>query len=188
MSQARREPAHVLRGGLRQPDRRSCGASVLVAARMLADPAYASSLAPEPAAAFARETLDLHRRVTRARDAAGRLQPPWPRAIGTPPWAVARHLAALTEVAYTTRLVRLGMGAEPDRVRRALARRHPVALYVGDRWLPRHVVLVVGGDEQHWQVYEPASGQVLDVPLARVRAGAAALAGWDRPWFVVAPA
>jgi len=155
---------------------------------MLVDPGYAATLAPAPAALFAREALDLHHRVTRPRDELGRPQPPWPRAIGTPPWAVARHLAALTGVPHRTRLTRLGLGAEVDRVRVAVDDGHPVALYVGSRWLPRHVVLVVGAGQDHWQVYEPASGHVLDVDLARLRTGTLALAGWDLPWFVVRPA
>lgn len=181
-------PADLL-VGLRQPDRRSCGASVLVAARMLAEPAYAGLFArgADRTDAFAHEVLDLHRRVTGVRDLAGRLQPPWPRAIGTPPWAVARRLGALAGVPHTTRLLRLGLRGEVDVVQAVLDAGDPVALYVGDRWLPRHVVLVVGADEQAWQVYEPSSGRVLEVPLPRLRADALALAGWDRPWFVVRP-
>ena len=187
MSEGRRAPHDVLGGGLRQPDRRSCGASVLVAARMLADPGYAAGFAPAPAAAFAREVLGLHRRVTGSRDLAGRLQLPWPRALGTPPWAVARHLATLSGVPHTTRLTRFGPGAEVDRVGAAVGAGHPVALYVGDRWLPRHVVLVVDAGRGAWQVYEPASGRVLDVALTRVASHRLALAGWDRAWFVVLP-
>lgn len=187
MSGDRREAARVLGGGLRQPDRRSCGASVLVAARMLADPAYAAPLTSAPVP-FAREVLGLHRRVTGPRDLAGRAQLPWPRAIGTPPWAVARHLATLAGVPHTTRLVRGGLRQEVDRVQAALDDGRPVALYVGSRWLPRHVVLVVGADEDHWQVYEPASGRVIDVAPSRLRSNTLGLAGWDRSWFVVRPA
>ncbi|WP_341923830.1 hypothetical protein [Nocardioides psychrotolerans] len=176
---------------LRQPDRLSCGASVLVAARMLTDPAYARLFAPgdDRPAAFAREVLDLHRRVTGARDLAGRPQPPWPRAIGTPPWAVSRHLTVLSGVRHQVRLVRPGPAVDDEvgRVRAALAADHPVALFVGTRWLPRHVVLVTGASDDAWQVYEPASGRVVEVPLTRLRAHTLGLAGWDRPWFVVRP-
>ena len=66
---------------LKQPDQRSCGATVLVVARMLADPAYAASLdgsqcpvglafprtvAGDKAlqARFRTETLAMHQRVT----------------------------------------------------------------------------------------------------------------------------
>ncbi|WP_309649861.1 hypothetical protein [Nocardioides sp.] len=187
MSEASPGPAEVLRGGLRQPDRRSCGASVLVAARMLAEPAYAVSFAAAPSATFAREVLVLHRRVTGTHDVAGRLQLPWPRTIGTPPWAVSRHLTTMSGVPHATRPTRLGPRDEVEQVRVAVGGGHPVALYVGDRWLPRHVVLVVGASATAWQVYEPASGRVLDVATDAVRTHDLALAGWDVPWFVVRP-
>ncbi|GEP36724.1 hypothetical protein NPS01_03870 [Nocardioides psychrotolerans] len=190
MSEAARDPAQVLGGGLRQPDRRSCGASVLVAARMLAEPAYAAAFTTARSArsaTFAREALGLHRRVTGPHDVAGRLQLPWPRAIGTPPWAVARHLTTLSGVPHTIRLTRIGLHEELDEVRAAVGGGHPVALYVGDRWLPRHVVLVVGASAAAWQIYEPASGRVLDVAEEAARTHGLALAGWDVPWFVVRP-
>ena len=72
----------ALAAGLVQPDTTTCGSSVLVVARMLADPAYASfladgthALAGVPADGdvhdrFAREVLAMHRlarRVSRAR-------------------------------------------------------------------------------------------------------------------------
>ena len=50
---------------------------------------------PVPAARtderFAADVLAMHRRATSA-TSRGRLQVPWPRALGTPPWAVAREL------------------------------------------------------------------------------------------------
>ena len=55
---------------------------------MLLDPAYAATQNPH---AFAGSVLALHRQLTGA-SAFGRAQLPWPRALGTPPWAVARAM------------------------------------------------------------------------------------------------
>ena len=87
--------------GLSQPDQRSCGPSSLVAARILIDPAYAATQNPH---AFAGSVLDLHRQLTGA-SAFGRAQLPWPRALGTPPWAVARAMGEFSDVHYATTLV-----------------------------------------------------------------------------------
>ena len=64
----------------------------------------------------------------------------------------------------------------------------PAAVFVGDRFLPRHVVLVTGAGDGRARTYEPASGLDLDVDRHRWERGDLALAGWDRPWFVVSPA
>ena len=65
-------------GRLKQPDRLSCGAAVLVVARMLSDEVYAGRVLPR----FAEEVLATHRQVVGW----------WPRALGPPPWALLRHL------------------------------------------------------------------------------------------------
>ena len=174
------DPVAVL-DGLRQPDRRSCGASVVVAARILTDPSYAVSMTP---ARFADEALHAHRRITSPR-LGGRLQVPWPRALGTPPWAVARELRLLTSVAYAVRPVRLGRRTWPHIVGATPTR--PVAVFVGDRLLPRHVVLVTDVERDVTRTYEPASGLDLEVSRQRWGSGDLGLAGWDRPWLVVRP-
>ncbi len=162
-------------GPLRQPDSRSCGAATLVFAEMLRNPEYAAQVLQ---GSFADETLAMHARVTGPADVAGRIQPPWPPALGTPPWAVARHLAARFDTRYAVRLTRHRPGPilGVDEL--------PAALYVGSRWLPRHVVLVVAADSDAMECYEPSSGN-----LVRVTAGTGGqrskLAGWAYPWFVV---
>ena len=80
---------------LRQPDRRSCGAASLVMARRLVHPRYARLVSDQET--FAHEAATLHRRLTSLADTAGGWQVPWPRALGTPPWAVARELRLLRE-------------------------------------------------------------------------------------------
>ena len=166
---------------LRQPDRRSCGAAALVMARRLVRPRYAGLVSDQ--ATFAHEVATLHRRLTSLADTAGGWQVPWPRALGTPPWAVARELRLLTGVAYAVRPVRLGRRVWPSLEHVTPAR--PAAVFVGDRWLPRHVVLVTGVEDGRARTYEPASGLAVSVRRERWESGDLALAGWDRPWLVV---
>jgi hypothetical protein len=167
---------------LTQPDRRSCGATVLVVARMLADPGYAGLAGS--AASFRAEVLAMHRRVTSLADVRGRLQPPWPRALGTPPWAVARQLEGTTGLDHRIRFVRAGgRDAAYDEIEAVTARRLPVPVYVGNRWLPRHVVLALGEVDGGLRVYEPSAGRLVDVSRASFLAGTLDLAGWDVPWF-----
>ena len=168
---------------LRQPDRRSCGAASLVMARRLVHARYAGLVSDQ--ATFAHEAATLHRRLTSLSDTVGGWQVPWPRALGTPPWAVARELRLLTGVPYAVRVVRLDR-----RVRAALGTvgpLRPAAVFVGDRLLPRHVVLVTGVDDLGATTYEPASGLTTDVAWQRWEREDLALAGWDRPWVVVSP-
>lgn len=169
-------------GSLRQPDQRSCGASSLVVARMLLDDTYAW---PDSAADFRDEVLGVHRRVTGPRDAAGHLQLPWPRALGTPPWAVARDLSALGTT-YRTRLV-LHRAAAYDRVVAVVRAGHPVPIYVGNRWLPRHVVLAVAEHDAALEIYNPGTGRRVPVTRDAWTTGHLQLSGWDGPWFVVLP-
>jgi hypothetical protein len=139
--------------GLRQPDQRSCGPTSLVAARMLLDASYRPA---DPNA----EILALHRRLTRGQ---------WPRALGTPPWAVSRQLRAWTGRGWSVQLARLGAAVTsvPD------GTTGPVPTYVGDRWLPRHVVLDLG----HGTFFDPARGAV--GPFR---------SSWTTLWFRVLPA
>lgn len=168
---------------LRQPDRRSCGAASLVMARRLVHPRYAGLVTDQ--ATFAHEVTTLHRRLTSLSDTVGGWQVPWPRAIGTPPWAVARELRLLTGVSYAVRPVRLRRRVW--RHLEAVAPGRPAAVFVGDRFLPRHVVLVTGVDDAGATTYEPASGRTLAVGRDRWERGVLGLAGWDRPWLVVSP-
>ncbi len=163
--------------GLRQPDPRSCGAASLVVARMLLDPAYAG----QAGASFHDEVLATHRRVTGTVDARGALQLPWPRIIGTPPWAVDRELSAASAHDYDDRLV---LGREPA-YERLVGSLLPAALFVGSAWLPRHVVLVVAADDQRLTCYEPSRGVRADVDRSAFLGARLRLAGWDRPWITV---
>ena len=170
--------------GLAQPDQRSCGPSSLVAAHMLLDPAYAATQSPK---AFAGSVLDLHRRLT-GPTFGGRAQLPWPRALGTPPWAVARAMSSFAAIPYRTRLVRWGSRvADFDALHAAVAAGHPCPLFVGDA-IPRHVVLAAAPSAQGVRVYNPAHGTLEEMRRADFEAGRLTTFGrWVRPWFVVAP-
>lgn len=164
----------------RQPDATTCGSAVAVRARMLAEPAYDAWVraAGDPAARFADEALRAHRRTNRAVDGSGSAQLPWPRAFGTAPWALARELPGDHTV---------GLVLDPAAAWHRLARAgSPAPLYVGSRWLPRHVVLVLGtaGDDR-LAVYEPSAGIDLVVHRAAFVGRRLRLAGWDVPWFTV---
>lgn len=163
----------------RQPDPTTCGSAVVVRTRMLDDPTYDRWVrsAGDPAARFADEALRTHRRTNRWLDSHGRPQLPWPRALGTQPWALARELPGSPRVTPVL-----------DRARawaRLAAAQRPVALYVGNRLLARHVVLVLDADSDSARVFEPSSGRTVAVSREAFLAGSLSLGGWDRPWFVV---
>ena len=150
--------------------------------RMLAEPDYGRWIrtADEPAARFADEALRTHRRTNRLFDTAGRPTLPWPRALGTHPWALVRELPGRQRVALVADRARAW-----DRILQAGC---PVPLYVGNRSLPRHVVLVKGPEtEVRVRVYEPSSGATVQVTRHTFLHDTLGLAGWDRPWFVVLP-
>ena len=168
---------------LRQPDQRSCGASCLVVARMVLDPAYAGAARPR----FGAEVLTTHRRVTGANPAAGALQLPWPRALGTPPWAVAREMARITGAPYSWKPARWSRETAYDRVVAGLRRGLPVPVYVGSGLLPRHVVLALSERPGSLDVYDPARGRRTEVEATDFAAGRLALGSWNTPWFVVTP-
>lgn len=163
--------------GLRQPDQLSCGPTALVAARMLLHTDYRPA---DPAA----EILALHRSVTSA--ATSRV--PWPRALGTPPWAVARRMRVLTARRHQQVVARFRDPAPlVDRARAATGAGLPVPLFVGDRWLPRHVVLAVGAAADGLTIYDPARGTLTDVPTSAFTQHALRFGPWDRLWFLVPP-
>jgi hypothetical protein len=128
----------------RQPDRRTCGPSVVVVARGL----------PGPWPDFEATVLATHRRLNRV----------WPRALGTTPWAVARALGGR---------VRWIRGRGWGEVLAALPR--PTPVYLGSRWLPRHVVLALDVRDGVPLVYDPARGDLVPVTTC----------GWKVPWFVI---
>ena len=67
---------------------------------------------------------------------------------------------------------------------------HAVPLYVGNRWSPRHVVLVLPTldlPQGIVRIYDPASGRCYPIAAADFTAGRLHVAGWQVPWAVVVP-
>ncbi len=170
-------PSDVRADDLRQPDGFSCGAATVVAARLLLEPAWRPA---DPQG----EILAAHRLLTGPVGADGRGQLPWPRGLGTPPWAVARALGDLTGERVRTRFARLGTAAAMDELRRRLASR-PVGVYLGNAWLPRHVVLAVAAAPGSVRVFDPARGRLVEVGDERWRGHRVDVAGWTHFWAVV---
>lgn len=169
-------PADLAPLDLKQPDQRSCGAASVVAARVVL-----TDWRPGDAA---REILDEHRLLTSSRSPRDRFQVPWPRRLGTPPWAVANALRTLTgqRIATVNARPRPAIGYEV--LRENLATR-PVAVYVGSRWLPRHVVLALGTVGDAVEVFDPAAGATVTLGRARWAEHRLGFGRWDHFWFVV---
>jgi len=119
---------------------------------------------------------------------------PWPVALGTPPWGLRAVLDDLgRERGVRFRVLRVD-GADPadveqalGRVRAAVARGIPVPLYVGNRLLPRHVVLAVAAGPSWTDVYDPATGGRHRVERAALVDARARISGWDQLWAAVLP-
>jgi hypothetical protein len=147
---------------------------------------------PERFAECEREVMN---RTNGIHAAGGKLNMPWPQALGTPPWGAEKELedgAARPGVAYTMRLVRLGSSAALRDVYRDLAsvvrEGLPALLYIGNGRLPRHVTLVLPGEgDAQLDVYDPASGSVTDLAPDRFAGRTLGIAGWNVPWITVQP-
>ncbi len=186
----------------------TCGSASLTVARMLVNPAFARWIttglgkdARDDEVADARtasERFAAYEQVVAGRTnglfgAAGRLQVPWPRALGTPPWGALGELeygAADPSARYDTSWFRFGSRAGRERAYAALRTRvgegRPALLYVGNAWLPRHVVLVLpatAGEEL--DVYEPSVGRVIVLPVEPFVDHKLRIGGWDVPWAAV---
>lgn len=171
-----RWPADLAPVALRQPDPVSSAAAAVVAARVLLTP-----WRPEDPAA---EILAEHRHLTSSRSPRDRLQVPWPRRLGTPPWALATALRALTGEKVATVHVRPRPEIGYEVLRERLVTR-PVALYAGSRLRPRHVVLAVRPLDDAIEVFDPAAGALLTIGRARWAEHRLGVAGGDHAWLVL---
>lgn len=174
----------VLGRQFQQPDRRSCGASVAVVLEALRSDTYARRLLAGGDEEFDREVMAMHRRITGPVDAAGSIQLPWLRMIGTPPWALARQLGR-TSTGSRVVLARVHAGRAWTLMHASLVAGAPVPAFVGSRWLPRHVVLGIEPLEDAVRLYDPASGRLLRVTREDWVEGRLLLAGWREPWWVI---
>lgn len=174
----------VLGRQLQQPDRRSCGAAVAVMAEALRNDGYARRLLAGGDEEFDREVRAMHRRVTGPVDAAGAIQVPWLRAIGTPPWALVRQLGRQS-ISRRVVVARFRPGRAWAAMNTSLSRGELVPVYVGSCWLPRHVVLAIEPIEDAVRIYEPGSGRVVRATREEWIEGRLLLGGWRAPWCVV---
>ena len=203
-------PGFRLRDGDLGPVQQSpvtCGSACLTVARMLVSPAFARWITTgegprgdAPGGATEQERFAAYERVVMSRTnrllpGGGRLNVPWPRALGTPPWGALKELeygAARHGTDYETRLLRLhrrsGLRAAHARLVEVVADGEPALLYIGSHLLPRHVTLVLPGDgDRVLDVYDPATGQVSLLDEARFVRRDLRIAGWDVPWIVAQP-
>ncbi len=187
---------------LRQLSPTTCGPTCAILTRVLLDPAYAlwltsgEHLQPERSGdglpfeqRFRSQQHAVHEALTRK--ALGPV--PWPRALGSPPWALAAFLNRfpnLTGAHYGWVPVD---SSDPvhlrrclDAVLRGVTAGVPVPVYVG-RHVDRHVVLAISARNEAVVVYDPAAGAVVDVPLADWETGRVGIAGWDHLESVVVP-
>ena len=185
----------------------TCGSACLTVARMLVNPAFARWITTgegprvdAPPGATEQERFAAYERVVmartnRVRAGGGRLNLPWPRALGTPPWGARKELefgASRTGTQYELRpvrqLTRRGLRTAHARLVEVVADGEPALLYLGSALLPRHVTLVLPGDgDRVLDVYDPATGQVTLLDEDRFANRKLGIAGWDVPWVTVQP-
>ncbi len=140
-------------------------------------------------AGFAERVRRTHRATNRGRDEHGRRQLPWPRALGTQPWALARHLGGGGR-AYRVRIDHpRERGRDFDEVVAAVRAGYPAALYIGDHVAPRHVVLAFAAtpDGSTLRSYDPSAGGEVAIARSAYVDAHLSVAGWDEPWLAVLP-
>ncbi|GAA1800527.1 MAG: hypothetical protein LCH77_06035 [Actinobacteria bacterium] len=202
--------AYRLHSGDQAPKQQSqvtCGSACLTVARMLVDPLFARwvltgegprpgvSDGPTLALRFAAYERIVHTRTNGLYAGGGRLNLPWPRFFGTPPWGAKKELefgAARRGTAYDIEVLRHldtdGLGEHFDRLLRLVSDGEPGLLYVGDAKLPRHVLLILPDrGDGNLEIYDPYAGSVTELTRAAFVARRIAIAGWDVPWFCVQP-
>ena len=185
----------------------TCGAACLTVARMLVDPPFArwvldgaghpvlGAEGGSPAERFASYERTVHRRTNGLRVGRSGIRPPWPRALGTPPWGAKAELeggASALGTSYECVVVRhLGRDARLaayDRLVEHVVHGEPALLYVGNASLPRHVTLVLPGDGARvLDIYDPGRGTVRVAERDAFVEGRLALSGWQQPWLLVQP-
>lgn len=171
--------------GFKQYDSRACGPVAIVAHRV-------AGLDPDDRARISRDLLIEATEATVGalsgpRDRAGRWQVPWPRMFGTSPWAAAREMSVGSPTSYAWRALDPSqLDAEFDRLATTVESDR-VLLYVGDRWLPRHIVTVVGRRDDQLIAFDPATGGPAQVTREAFIGRQLNVSGWSRPWLVVEP-
>ncbi len=193
----------VLRGraaAFRQQASTTCGSSTIAMFRVLTDQQFADDLLDGDVDEVSERWSVLERSVQASTNralsttAGARLRLPWPIALGTPPWGLRDALDDLGRSRGVRFQVLRVDGADPDdvgtalgRLRATVARGIPVPLYVGNRLLPRHVVLAVAAGPSWVDLYDPGSGRRHRVERAALCERRARISGWDQLWAAVVP-
>jgi hypothetical protein len=181
-----------------QPDQTTCGSASLLVADMIADPQLAARILGDPGDAaavttaqdrFAAEALSIHDRTNALVSPSDELQFPWPKSLGTQPWAAARFLDQSPfgrdwDVFFVDPK---DPGAVFDRLARSVADGFPCPFFIGDSASPRHVVLAAELSGNDLVVYEPSGGVLVNLTRADFVAGRTGALGWDQPWLAVSP-
>jgi hypothetical protein len=145
---------------------------------------------------FAEHEREVMDRTNAFHAAGGRLNLPWPHALGTPPWGAEKELEhsvpGARGKAYRMRVLRLASGSGLQDAYRDLAslvrEELPALLYIGSSASPRHVTLVLPGEGgAQLDIYDPATGSVTDLDPARFAGRTLGIAGWNVPWITVQP-
>ncbi|WP_022868705.1 hypothetical protein [Schaalia vaccimaxillae] len=172
----------------RQVDATTCGIASLavVAARAGKDSDYLRGDRQR----IARTQVALH-------EVAARVGLPWPKSLGTSPWALARLARRATGLRYKV-VTGEKMGPAIDE---SLRNGLDVFGYTGgsdkpfDDLIPRHVIAILAGDDGDaagvYSVFEPSSGQVFKVRARAVlesqEEARPALGYWHRILFALTP-
>jgi len=183
------------------------------------DPAGGPADSRSQSERFAEHERTVMSRTNGLHAADGSLNLPWPHAMGTPPWGAEKELESsqlgMTGATYAMRVLGFGSGKTLREAHQALLGQVreglPALLYIGNRWMPRHVTLVlpgagppgagpavsgqaVGGQAVGGQggdgvldVYDPATGAVTILDPVRFATRRLGIAGWDVPWITVHP-
>lgn len=177
----------------RQSSPVTCGAASLVVARRLLermplpaadDPVEGHDFRTTEYATFGRTNNPWEARVLRF---------PWPMAMGTPPWGALAELRqvvraeGLANLRYGLHQVRTGGAEQLAATLGGTGVHEPALLYVGTRWMPRHVVVVAEDAAGRWVLYDPAAGSVVEADVDELAAGTQRAGGWSVPWVVVGP-
>ncbi len=149
---------------------------------------------------FAREALAMHDQTNGLTDHDGGFNGWWPQAAGTSPGSAARQMtggsgaSGVPGSSYDTAYIApSNLDASYDRLMASANAGHAVPLYVGEvggaNGSGFHVVLVTGTRGDALTVYEPESGQVIEVrrdDFVNQRLVTAGV-GWDKPMVAVVP-
>ncbi|NEA30569.1 hypothetical protein [Streptomyces sp. SID13031] len=175
---------------VRQVDNTTCGSTVILMARAIADPIYAFSLTSGGSGDRAAATTDqfearLGAEEQRIHDATNTI---WPKKFGTTPSGVAAELnryAGALGTRYDAQLV----GRHGQVLRNAVTAARsglPVPVLIGD-WLPRHYVLLIGVDSEGLLFYEPDQATLIRVGVQDFLDGKADALGFPHVQAVIAP-